>query len=147
MYVIFSQQKKLSEHSEYICVTFTMLLSRGKNTVFLAHDPGSLHLQSVINKRCEYKYEVIAILKISAITSNDNVEFDQIMVRHSANRVFIVCRVTGVSAVWHFHNRPVTLCGWGSPLRGDIVICLARALWALETRQHVNGLVWYHNRK
>ena len=35
----------------------------------LAHESGSLHVQSVINKRCEHKYKVIAILTISAITS------------------------------------------------------------------------------
>ena len=30
------------------------------------------------------------------------------MVRHRAKCVFVVCKVTGVSAVWHFHNRPAT---------------------------------------
>ena len=39
----------------------------------LAHDSGSLHVPSVINKRCEYKYEVIAILQISAITAKHTV--------------------------------------------------------------------------
>ena len=44
-----------------------------KPTVFLARDPGSLRVQSVINKQCEYKYEGIAILTISAITSKHTV--------------------------------------------------------------------------
>ena len=35
----------------------------------LACESGSLHVKSAINKRCEYKNEVIAILTISAITS------------------------------------------------------------------------------
>ena len=39
----------------------------------LARESGSLHLQSVVDKRCEYKYEVIAILAISAITSKHKV--------------------------------------------------------------------------
>ena len=39
----------------------------------LAHESGSLHVQSVINKRCEYKYEVITILTISAISSKHTV--------------------------------------------------------------------------
>ena len=34
-----------------------------------ARDSGSLHVHSVINKRCEYKYEDIATLKISAIAA------------------------------------------------------------------------------
>ena len=37
----------------------------------LARESGSLHVQRVVDKQCEYKYEVIAgaILAISAITS------------------------------------------------------------------------------
>ena len=35
----------------------------------LARELGSRHVQSVVDKRCEYKYEVIAILAVSAITS------------------------------------------------------------------------------
>ena len=53
-------------------------------------------MQSVVDKRCEYKYGVIAILAISAITSKHIVyrfDFDQIMVRHRAKCVFIVCKL------------------------------------------------------
>ena len=39
----------------------------------LARESGSLHVQSVINTRCKYKYEVIVILTISAITSKHTV--------------------------------------------------------------------------
>ena len=39
----------------------------------LARESGSLQVQSVIDKRWEYKYEVIAILTISVITSKHTV--------------------------------------------------------------------------
>ena len=57
-----------------LCHTYNVS-SLSKPTVFLARDPGSLHVQSVINKQCEYKYEGIAILTISAITSKHTVQF------------------------------------------------------------------------
>ena len=41
----------------------------------LARESGSLHVQSVADKWCEYKYEVIAILAISAITSKHTIWF------------------------------------------------------------------------
>ena len=41
----------------------------------LVRESGSLHVQSVVDKRCEYKYEVIAILAISVITSKHKVSF------------------------------------------------------------------------
>ena len=39
----------------------------------LARESGSLHVQSVVDKRCEYKYEVIDILSIWAITSKHTI--------------------------------------------------------------------------
>ena len=41
----------------------------------LVPESGSLHMQSVVDKRCEYKYEVIAILAILAITSKHKISF------------------------------------------------------------------------
>ena len=55
-----------------LCHTYNVS-SVSKPTVFLACDPGSLHVQSVINKQRENKYEGIAILTISAITSKHTV--------------------------------------------------------------------------
>ena len=69
----YSQQEKL-EYSEYIFVTFTKFL--WVNLWYfgiLARESGSLLTQSVVDKQCEYKYEVIAILAISAITSKHKV--------------------------------------------------------------------------
>ena len=40
-----------------------------------ARESGLLHVQSVVDKWCEYKCEVIAILAISAITSKRTIYF------------------------------------------------------------------------
>ena len=39
----------------------------------LARESGSLHVQSVVDKQCEYKYEVIVILAIPATTSKQTI--------------------------------------------------------------------------
>ena len=59
------------------------------------------------------------------------------MLRHRAKRVFIVCKLR-VCPLFEISTIDQPLFrGWGPPVRGGIVIWLARALRALGTRQHV----------
>ena len=81
----------------------------------LARESGSLHVQSVVDKRCKYKYEVIGILAISAITSKHKVSiWPNYGKAFRAKCVFIACKVTGLSAVWNFHNQSATFA-WLRP--------------------------------
>ena len=70
----YSQQEKL-EYSEYFFLSHLQSFFSEWTYGILARESGSLRVKSVVDKRCEYKYEVIAILAISAITSKHKVWF------------------------------------------------------------------------
>ena len=66
--------------------------------VFLVCDPGSLHVQSAINKQREYKYvKALLFSQSQRLHQNTQFDFDQIMVRHRAKCIFIVCKVMGLA--------------------------------------------------
>ena len=71
MYVIIHNKKNLNIRN--IFVSHLQSFSFEWTYSILACESGLLRMQSVINKRCEYKYEVIAILTISAIASKHTV--------------------------------------------------------------------------
>ena len=93
----YSQQEKL-EHSEYICVTFTMLLLWVNLWYF-----GTwfrVAARAGCDKQCKYKYKVIAILPIS----EQNV--------FSLCAKWLVCSLFDISTI----DQPL-FRGWGPPLR------------------------------
>ena len=66
-------------HNKKNSNTWNIFLSHLQNFFFewtygiLARESGWLHVQSVEDKRCEYKYEVIVILEIPATTSKQTI--------------------------------------------------------------------------
>ena len=109
----YSQQEKL-EYSEYIFVTFTKFLLWVNLWYFgtwirvaARAKCGRQTMRIQIRSHC-YSSSLRDYIKTHGLISTKN------MVRHSAKCVLIVCKVTGVSAVWNLHNGPATF-SWLRP--------------------------------
>ena len=93
-----------------------------------------------------YVIELLLVYRVAARALRQ-LQDGHIMVRHSLEQnVFSLCAKLRVFPLFEIStiNQPL-FRGWGPPVRGGIVIWLARALRALGARQHVIGLAfgWY----